>query len=102
MHIRNENTRPSDESARPKTQAIDLTKSNRDGIRETVDRARRPDTVDLSQAANAAEGHVGPDGAHESTEERAERLDALKAELDAGDLNSTQRVQKAAEKLLGD
>ena len=55
MHIRNENTRPSDESARSKSQAIDLTRSNRDGIQETVDRARRPDKVDLSKAAEAAE-----------------------------------------------
>ena len=102
MHIRNENTRPSDESAQSKAQQIDLTRSNRDGIRETVDRARRPDTVDLSKAAEAAEGHIGPDGTRETKEERTERIESLRAEVEAGTLNTPERVQKAAEKLLGD
>ena len=102
MHIRNENTRPSDESARSKAKAIDLTKSNRDGIRETVDRARRPDKVDLSKAADAAEGHVGPDGTRETKEERTERIDSLRTEVETGTLNTPERIQKAAENLLGD
>ena len=102
MHIRNENTRPSDESTRSKAQAIDLTKSNRDGIQETVDRARRPDKVDLSKAADAAEGHIGPDGTRETKEERTERIESLRAEVETGTLNSPERIQKAAENLLGD
>ena len=102
MHIRNENTHPSDESARSKAQAIDLTKSNRDGIRETVDRARRPDKVDLSKAADAAEGHIGPDGTRETKEARTERIESLRAEVETGTLNSPERIQKAAENLLGD
>ena len=102
MHIRNDNTRPGDEAARAKPQQIDLTKSNREGIEESVERAREADSVDLSKAADAAEGHVGPKGAQESSEERTERLDALRAEVDAGTLNSPDRVQKAAENLLED
>ncbi len=102
MHIRNENTRPSDESARSKAQSIDLTRSNRDGIRENVDRARRPDKVDLSKAADAAEGHVGPDGTRETKEERTERIASLRTEVETGTLNSPERIQKAAENLLGD
>ena len=102
MQIRNENTRPSDESARSKSQAIDLTRSNRDGIQETVDRARRPDKVDLSKAAEAAEGHIGPDGTRETKEERAERIESLRNAVETGDLNTPERVQKAAQKLLGD
>jgi len=102
MHIRNDNASPGDEAARAKAQQIDLTKSNREGIKESVERARQADKVDLSKAADAAEGYVGPKGACESSEERAERLDALRAEVDAGTLNSAQRVQKAAENLLED
>jgi len=100
MHIHNENTRPGDEAARTKPNEIDLTKSNREGIQKSVDRARQPDSVDLSKAAEAAEGHVGPEGAHESSIDRAERLDALRAEVEAGTLNSPERIQKAAENLL--
>lgn len=102
MHIHNNNTRPSDEAARTKSPEIDLTKSNREGIQESVDRSRQADSVDLSKAAEAAEGHVGPEGARETSEERTERLDALRAELDAGTLNSPERIQKAAENLLED
>jgi len=102
MHIRNDNTRPGDEAARPKSKQIDLTKSNREGIEESVERARQADSVDLSKAADAAEGHVGPDGVRESSEERTQRLDALRSEVDAGTLNSPERVQKAAENLLED
>ena len=102
MHIRNENTHPSKEAARTKPHEIDLTKSNREGIQDTVDRSRQADSVDLSKAAHAAEGHVGPEGSSETGEERALRLDALRAEVEAGTLNSPERVQKAAEKLLGD
>ena len=102
MHIRNDNTRPGDEAARAKPQQIDLSKSNREGIEASVERAREADRVDLSKAVDAAEGHVGPNGARESSEERAVRLDALRAEVDAGTLNSPERIQKAAENLLGD
>ena len=102
MHIRNDNTRPGDEAARTKPNEIDLTKSNREGIQKSVDRARQADSVDLSKAAEAAEGHVGPEGARESSEDRAERLDALRAEVEAGTLNSPERIQKAAENLLED
>ena len=102
MHIRNDNPHPGDEAARTKPQQIDLTKSNREGIKESVERARQADRVDLSKAADAAEGHVGPKGAPESSEERAERIDALRAEVDAGTLNSAPRIQKAAENLLED
>ena len=102
MHIRNDNPHPGDEAARTKPQQIDLTKSNREGIKESVERARQADRVDLSKAADAAEGHVGPSGVPESSEERAERIDALRAEVDAGTLNSAPRIQKAAENLLED
>ena len=100
MHIRNNNTRPGDEAARTKPQEIDLTKSNREGIQESVDRSRQADSVDLSKAAEAAEGHVGPEGTRETSGERAERLDALRAEVEAGALNSLERIQRAAENLL--
>ena len=102
MHIRNDNPHPGDEAARTKPQQIDLTKSHRKGIRDSVERAHEADRVDLSKAAEAAEGHLAPGGASETTEERAERLTGLRAEVEAGTLNSAPRIQKAAENLLKD
>lgn len=102
MQIRNDNTHSGNEAARTQGQQIDFTKSNREGIRDSVERAREADRVDISKAAEAAEGHLAPGGASETTEERAERLTGLRAEVEAGTLNSAPRIQKAAENLLKD
>ena len=102
MQIRNDNAHSGNEAPRTQGQKIDLTKSNREGIRDSVERARETDRVDLSKAAEAAEGHLAPGGASETTEERAERLTGLRAEVEAGTLNSAPRIQKAAENLLKD
>lgn len=102
MQVRNDNTRPGDEASRANAQAIDLTRSNRDGIRESVDRARETDKVDLSKAAESAEDHIGTDGANESPSQREARLTSLRTEVQAGTLNTPERIQRAAENLLSD
>ena len=102
MQIRNDNTHSGNEAARTQGQQIDFTKSNREGILDSLERAREADRAAIPTAAEAADGHLATGGASETTEERAERLTGLRAEVEAGTLNSAPRIQKAAENLLKD
>ncbi|MBL8861950.1 MAG: flagellar biosynthesis anti-sigma factor FlgM [Planctomycetes bacterium] len=125
MEIRNlQPTGPERSRADRGADAIDLTRSNRERIAESthvfeerqLEALRRPaserpgspeearrqaesaeDRVELSTAARA----LAEESDSEEVIRRRERIDALRAELEAGVIDTPERLERAASRLLG-
>jgi hypothetical protein len=90
MEIRNN---PIENRARLET---DITRLNREAIEATAERVvtekREADRVEVSERVKEA--------AEQHDTDRAERVRELRAERDRGELNSDERIQRAADQML--
>ena len=83
------------EVARTERETVERNQATRSGLSR--------ETVELSAESRrlAAEELPGPGGRRETAEAREARVDELREAHDRGDLNSTDRLREAANRLLG-